>query len=68
MQDGTYKPLSRPLYAYVSRAAAARPEVKAFFAYFAEVRDELTAEALFVPLNDEQKAVEADNIADIDAA
>lgn len=68
VQDGTYKPLSRPLYAYVSRAAAARPEVKAFFAYFAEVRDELTAEALFVPLNDEQKAVEADNIADIDAA
>ena len=68
VQDGTYKPLARPLYAYVSKAAAARPEVKAFFAYFDEVRDELTAEALFVPLNDEQKAVEADNIADIDAA
>ncbi|MFM8826192.1 MAG: PstS family phosphate ABC transporter substrate-binding protein [Actinomycetota bacterium] len=68
VQDGTYKPLARPLYAYVSKTAAARPEVKAFFAFFAEVRDELTAEALFVPLNDGQKAVEADNIAEIDAA
>lgn len=68
VQDGTYKPLARPLYAYVSKAAAARAEVKAFFAFFAEVRDELTAEALFVPLNDEQKTVEADNIAEIDAA
>lgn len=68
VQDGTYKPLARPLYAYVSRVAAARPEVKAFFAFFAEVRDELTAEALFVPLNDEQKAAEEKNIADIDAA
>ncbi|MEY3691486.1 MAG: hypothetical protein RJB57_1142 [Actinomycetota bacterium] len=68
VQDGTYKPLARPLYAYVSKAAAARAEVKGFFAFFAEVRDELTAEALFVPLNDEQKAAEEKNIADIDAA
>lgn len=68
VQDGTYAPLARPLYAYVSKAAAARPEVKAFFAFFAEVRDDITSEALFVPLNDDQKAVEEKNIADIDAA
>lgn len=68
VQDGTYAPLARPLYAYVSKAAAARPEVKAFFAFFAEVRDDITSEALFVPLNDDQKAVEEKNITDIDAA
>jgi phosphate transport system substrate-binding protein len=28
--DGTYQPLSRPLFLYVNQAAAARPEVKAF--------------------------------------
>jgi phosphate transport system substrate-binding protein len=32
--DGTYQPLSRPLFAYVNRAAAARPEVKAFALFY----------------------------------
>lgn len=62
VQDGTYVPLARPLYMYVSRAAAARPELKAFLEFFEETRDELTLEALFVPLNDEQKAQEAAEI------
>ncbi len=62
VQDGTYVPLSRPLHFYVSRAAAARPEMKAFLEFFVEVRDELTLEALFVPLNDAQKAEEAAEI------
>ena len=29
-QDGTYKPLSRPLFIYVKKEALARPEVEAF--------------------------------------
>lgn len=62
VQDGTYVPLARPLYMYVSRAAAARPEMKAFLDFFEESRDELTLEALFVPLNDDQKAQEAAEI------
>lgn len=62
VQDGSYVPLARPLYTYVSRNAAARPEVQAFLEFFEEVRDELTLEALFVPLNDEQKAKEAAEI------
>jgi phosphate transport system substrate-binding protein len=62
VQDGTYVPLARPLYMYVSRAAAARPEMKAFLEFFEENRDELTLEALFVPLNDDQKAQEAAEI------
>ena len=32
--DGTYQPLSRPLFLYVNLAAAARPEVKAFTRFF----------------------------------
>ncbi|MFM8625848.1 MAG: PstS family phosphate ABC transporter substrate-binding protein [Actinomycetota bacterium] len=65
VQDGTYTPLARPLYAYVSKAAGARPEVKAFFQYFDEVRDELTTEALFVPLDDAQKQQESAKVAEI---
>lgn len=68
VQDGTYTPLSRPLFTYVSLKAAARPEVKEFFAFFEENRDVLTEEALFVPLNDAQKADEAAEIAKINAA
>ena len=65
VQDGTYVPLARPLHIYVNKAAAARPEVAALLRFYEEVRDELTAEALFVPLNDAQKAEEAAEIAAI---
>ena len=33
IQDGTYKPLSRPLFMYPNEKALARPEVKAFIHY-----------------------------------
>ena len=32
--DGTYQPLSRPLFVYVNLAAAARPEVRAFTRFY----------------------------------
>ena len=56
VQDGTYAPLSRPLYMYFSTAAGARPEVKAFADFYAANEPTLTAEALFVPLSEEQAA------------
>lgn len=62
VQDGTYTPLSRPLYVYVSLKAAQRPEVKAFFEFIGETLDALTEEALFIPLNDDQKAIEQKNL------
>ncbi len=62
VQDGTYTPLSRPLYVYVSLKAAQRPEVKAFFEFIGENLDALTEEALFIPLNDDQKAIEQKNL------
>ncbi|MFM8794594.1 MAG: PstS family phosphate ABC transporter substrate-binding protein [Acidimicrobiales bacterium] len=68
VQNGTYVPLARPLFTYVSLKAAGRAEVKELMAFFEENRDELTTEALFVPLNDAQKAEEAAKIAEIDAA
>ena len=62
VQNGTYTPLSRPLYAYVSLKGAQREEVKAFFAFVGENLDSLTEEALFIPLNDDQKAIEKKNL------
>jgi phosphate transport system substrate-binding protein len=55
-QDGSYAPLSRPLFMYPSEQALQRPEVKAFIAYYLENVNSV-AEALgFVPLTDEQLA------------
>jgi phosphate transport system substrate-binding protein len=55
-QDGSYAPLSRPLFMYPSEQALQRPEVKAFIAYYLETVNS-AAEALgFVPLTEEQLA------------
>lgn len=55
-QDGTYTPLSRPLFIYPSKQALAKPEVKAFFDYYVANDSTIAADALFIPLNEEQKA------------
>lgn len=61
VQDGTYKPLGRPLFIYVKKAAAARPEVKAFAEYYFDNVEDITEEALFVPLTPDQvKTAEAE--------
>lgn len=54
-QDGTYKPLARPLFIYVSDKAIAQPQVKDFVNFYIENIDEIVTEAKFVPLTAEQK-------------
>lgn len=54
VQDGSYKPLSRPLFIYVSAAALKQPAVEAFVEYYLENTQSLAEQALFVPLTDEQ--------------
>jgi phosphate transport system substrate-binding protein len=48
--DGSYEPLSRPLFIYVSAAAAQRPEVRQFIEFYMTSGPSLAAEAAFVPL------------------
>ncbi|MGO9945345.1 MAG: PstS family phosphate ABC transporter substrate-binding protein [Steroidobacteraceae bacterium] len=49
--DGTYQPLSRPLFVYVNVAAAARPEVKAFTRfYLASASTKIVTKVGYVPL------------------
>lgn len=54
IQDGTYTPLSRPLFMYVSNEAVARPEVKGFLTYALDNYTEVAETALFVPMSEEQ--------------
>ena len=53
-QDGTYTPLSRPLFIYVKKDALQRPEVEAFLRYTLENETAIAEAAQFVPLTDEQ--------------
>jgi phosphate transport system substrate-binding protein len=53
-QDGTYTPLSRPLFIYVKKDALARPEVEAFLRYILDNETAIAEAAQFVPLTDEQ--------------
>jgi phosphate transport system substrate-binding protein len=48
--DGTYKPLSRPVFIYVSTQARARPNVDQFVRYYLEHADALAAEVGYFPL------------------
>ncbi len=56
VQDGTYKPLSRPLFVYPKAASLDKPEVEAFVEFYVENNAEIAEKALFVPLNSEQEA------------
>jgi phosphate transport system substrate-binding protein len=53
-QDGSYKPLSRPLFIYAKTASFQKPEVKGFIGYTLDNAVEIAEEADFVPLTDEQ--------------
>ncbi len=56
-QDGSYTPLARPLFIYVSdRAAAEKPQVKAFVDFYAQNDAEIAEAAQYIPLNDEQRS------------
>jgi phosphate transport system substrate-binding protein len=56
IQDGSYKPLSRPIFMYPSAAALARPEVKAFMDFIIENEKTIAEAAKIVPLTEEQTA------------
>ena len=50
IEDGSYTPLSRPLFIYVSTKSLERPEVNAFVEFYLENARELVTEVGYVPL------------------
>jgi phosphate transport system substrate-binding protein len=63
IQDGSYKPLSRPLFMYPSAKAMARPEVKAFMEFVVAQAPAIAEAAKIVPLTDEQTTTAKDELA-----
>ncbi|MGH7544864.1 MAG: PstS family phosphate ABC transporter substrate-binding protein [Gemmatimonadota bacterium] len=50
IEDGTYAPLSRPIFIYVSRRSLVRPEVAAFVRFYMEHAPELVPQVGYIAL------------------
>lgn len=59
VSGGTYQPLSRPLFLYVARSAADRPEVQTFVKAYLEDGPRLVPDVGYVPLPPEGYALAA---------
>jgi phosphate transport system substrate-binding protein len=53
-RDGTYVPLSRPLFIYVKNESLARPEVHGFVEFFLTNSVQIAEDYLFIPVPEEQ--------------
>ena len=54
--NGTYAPLSRPIFIYVSDQGAAKPQVKSFIDFYLKQAASLAAEVGYIPLPDDETA------------
>jgi phosphate transport system substrate-binding protein len=68
IQDGSYKPLSRPLFMYPSAKAIQRPEVKAFMDFVIAQAPAIAEAAKIVPMTDEQATKAKSDLATAEGA
>ena len=50
--NGTYQPLSRPIFIYVNKKSAQRPEVKEFVDFYLKNAPTLVKQVKYIPLPD----------------
>ena len=50
VMDGTYNPLSRPIFIYVNKKSAERPEVKEFVDFYLKNASKLVKQVKYIPL------------------
>jgi phosphate transport system substrate-binding protein len=63
-RDGSYAPLSRPLYIYIDKKAwASNPALKEFITFYVENEAKVAEAAKYIPLSDEQKKTAQDELA-----
>jgi phosphate transport system substrate-binding protein len=53
-QDGSYTPLSRPLFVYVKNESLARPEMQAFLRFYFDNLDQVVEQARFISMPEDQ--------------
>ena len=62
VKNGTYKPLSRPVFIYVSDVALKRPEVSAFVQFYLDNASVLVPDVGYIPLTDEEYQAESSKL------
>jgi phosphate transport system substrate-binding protein len=65
VQDGSYAPLSRPLFVYPADAAAQRPEVKAFLEFYLDNVNTISGQAGFIEMTSDQLSQAKDDLSGI---
>ena len=61
--DGSYQPLSRPIFIYVSVKSLAKPEVREFTEYYMKNSAKIAKEVKYVPLPDKAYTIGLEHIA-----
>lgn len=62
IKDGSYTPLSRPLFIYVNKESLNKPEVKEFVKFYLEIAKDITPDVGYVALPDEEYTIGLDLI------
>lgn len=62
VMQGSYEPLSRPIFIYVSAKALAKAEVRDFVAYYMKNGGKLAKEVKYVPLSDKAYALSWEHV------
>lgn len=63
VEDGSYVPLSRPIFIYVSEKALEKPEIREFVDFYLKHASELVKEVKYVPLPASVYAANAEHVA-----
>jgi phosphate transport system substrate-binding protein len=61
-QDGSYTPLSRPLFVYVKNESLAKPEVAAFLRFYFDNLATIAEQAQFISMPDDQIQAQKDKL------
>ena len=62
VQDGTYKPLGRPLFIYPSQEALQEEVTVEFVRFYIDNQDTITTDATFIPMTEEQTTASEDKV------
>ena len=62
VQDGSYKPLGRPLFIYPSGEALQDEAVIEFIRFYIDNQDQITTDATFIPMTEEQTTASEDKV------
>ena len=68
VQDGSYTPLSRPIFMYPSKEAMAKPEVKAFMDFVMANQQAIAEAAQIVPMTEEQVTEAQSKLTELEGA